>query len=71
MAPSSSIAFTSGAFESVINSLIKVYCTRTVPELEKGMEELKDLVSAYKKENIKIDLKAMSLSARSNLCINR
>ena len=51
-------------------TLKKVYCTRTVPELQKAMEELRDLVSYYESEGIKLDLLAMSLSARPNLCIN-
>lgn len=53
-----------------LQNLDKVYCTRTVPELQKAMEELRDLVSCYESEGIKLDLLAMSLSARPNLCIN-
>ena len=34
------------------------------------MEELRDLESYYESEGIKLDLLAMSLSARPNLCIN-
>jgi len=52
----------------IINKI--VYCTRTVPELQKAMEELRDLVAYYESEGIKLDLLAMSLSARPNLCIN-
>jgi len=47
-----------------------VYCTRTVPEMLKVIEELRDLVQYYKDCNIDLDLLSVSLSARQNLCIN-
>ncbi|CAF0873173.1 unnamed protein product [Brachionus calyciflorus] len=53
--------------------LIKlVYCSRTVPEIEKTVGELKRLIEFYKKETNQPDLKflGLSLSSRKNLCIN-
>ena len=53
--------------------LIKlVYCSRTVPEIEKAVGELKRLIEFYKKETKQPDLKflGLSLSSRKNLCIN-
>lgn len=45
-----------------------IYCTRTVVEMEKVMEELKFLIEARNKESGgKSDLLAMSLSTRRNL----
>ncbi len=48
-----------------------VYCTRTVPEMEKTLRELKVLME-YRKNEIKDDKKllAVGLSARKNLCIH-
>ncbi|XP_065662190.1 general transcription and DNA repair factor IIH helicase subunit XPD isoform X2 [Hydra vulgaris] len=48
-----------------------VYCSRTVPEIEKVMEELKILFDYYKKETGQ-DLKmvGLALSSRKNLCIH-
>ncbi len=50
-----------------------VYCSRTVPELEKVVEELRKLMDYYEKElgqeeNVKI--LGLALSSRKNLCIN-
>nr|AIL94188.1 DNA-repair protein complementing XP-D cells [Brachionus koreanus] len=49
-----------------------VYCSRTVPEIEKAIGELKRLVEFYKQETNQPDLKflGLSLSSRKNLCIN-
>ena len=47
-----------------------VYCTRTVPEMLKVVEELRDLVSYYQESGINLDLLSVSLSARTNMCIN-
>ena len=52
----------------IINKI--VYCTRTVPELTKAMEELRDLIAYYEKDGSPLQVMAMSLSARSSLCIN-
>ncbi|KAL3313442.1 General transcription and DNA repair factor IIH helicase subunit XPD, partial [Cichlidogyrus casuarinus] len=50
-----------------------VYCSRTVPELEKIVEEMKGLDRFYAKETKKegCGLLAVALSARKNLCIER
>jgi DNA excision repair protein ERCC-2 len=49
-----------------------VYCSRTVPEIEKTVGELKRLIDFYKKETKQKELKfiGLSLSSRKNLCIN-
>lgn len=49
-----------------------IYCSRTVPEIEKAIGELKRLVEFYKKQTKQSDLKflGLSLSSRKNLCIN-
>ena len=46
-----------------------VYCSRTVPEIEKAVGELKRLVEFYKKETKQPDLKfiGLSLSSRKNV----
>jgi DNA excision repair protein ERCC-2 len=55
------------------NKLIKlVYCSRTVPEIEKAIGELKRLIEYYKKETKQPNLKFLGLllSSRKNLCIH-
>ncbi|CAG5108094.1 Oidioi.mRNA.OKI2018_I69.chr1.g3629.t1.cds [Oikopleura dioica] len=47
-----------------------IYCTRTVPELTKVVEELRDLVQYYADNGQHLDLLSMSLSSRQNLCVN-
>ena len=48
-----------------------VYCSRTVPEIEKVLEELKLLFAAHLSERGKpIPMLAIGLSARKNLCIH-
>ena len=47
-----------------------VYCTRTVPEVEKTLEELQRLVEYRKAAGCAEDIVALGLSARKNLCIN-
>lgn len=48
-----------------------IYCSRTVPELEKVVEELKNLVKFYE-ENVgeKLQILGLALSSRKNLCIH-
>lgn len=46
-----------------------VYCSRTVPEIEKALDELKGLIEYINTIN-KINFLGMGLSARKNLCIN-
>jgi DNA excision repair protein ERCC-2 len=50
-----------------------VYCSRTVPEIEKTVGEMKRLMDYYKKETNQKNLKfiGLSLSSRKNLCINK
>ena len=47
-----------------------IYCTRTVPELTKVVEELRDLVQFYADNGEHLDILSMSLSSRQNLCVN-
>jgi DNA excision repair protein ERCC-2 len=49
-----------------------VYCSRTVPEIEKTVGELKRLIEFYKKETGQPNLKfiGLSLSSRRNMCIH-
>lgn len=48
-----------------------MYCSRTVPEIDKALEELERLV-AYREEQSgeKVDFVGLGLSSRRNLCIN-
>lgn len=48
-----------------------IYCSRTVPEIEKVLEELKKLMAYYEKENGEHPkLVGVVLSSRKNLCIH-
>ncbi|CAF0855109.1 unnamed protein product [Rotaria sp. Silwood1] len=48
-----------------------IYCSRTVPEIEKVMSELKRLISYYEKElNEKQKFVGIAMSSRKNLCIH-
>uniref|UniRef100_A0A673L9Z3 DNA 5'-3' helicase n=1 Tax=Sinocyclocheilus rhinocerous TaxID=307959 RepID=A0A673L9Z3_9TELE len=48
-----------------------VYCSRTVPEIEKVVEELRKLMDYYAKQTeAKNDFLALALSSRKNLCIH-
>nr|CAG4641470.1 EOG090X01B4 [Eurycercus lamellatus] len=49
-----------------------VYCSRTVPEIEKVMEELRKLMDFYEKEvgTEKTSILGLALSSRKNLCIH-
>nr|CAG4642311.1 EOG090X01B4 [Evadne anonyx] len=48
-----------------------VYCSRTVPELEKVMEELRKLMDYYEKElGVEQNILGLALSSRKNLCIH-
>jgi DNA excision repair protein ERCC-2 len=49
-----------------------IYCTRTVPEMQKVLEELKNLIKYIeKKTQKKCDLLGIGMSSRKNLCINK
>ncbi|XP_054651189.1 general transcription and DNA repair factor IIH helicase subunit XPD isoform X2 [Dunckerocampus dactyliophorus] len=48
-----------------------IYCSRTVPEIEKVVEELRKLMEFYSKETgEKNNFLALALSSRKNLCIH-
>ncbi|KAF9816881.1 hypothetical protein SFRURICE_012223 [Spodoptera frugiperda] len=48
-----------------------IYCSRTVPEIEKVLEELKNLIKYYEKcQGEKPSLTGVVLSSRKNLCIH-
>lgn len=48
-----------------------IYCSRTVPEIEKVMEELKKLLLYYEKEDQQYpSLVGVVLSSRKNMCIH-
>lgn len=53
-------------------SVVKlIYCSRTVPEIEKVMEELKRLLAYIEKErDIPNTMTGVVLSSRKNLCIH-
>jgi len=56
------------AYPTVLTKLI--YCSRTVPEIEKVVEELKNLVEYYQKEEEGYQLLGLALSSRKNLCVH-
>ncbi|XP_045297902.1 general transcription and DNA repair factor IIH helicase subunit XPD isoform X2 [Leopardus geoffroyi] len=48
-----------------------IYCSRTVPEIEKVIEELRKLLHFYEKqEGEKLPFLGLALSSRKNLCIH-
>jgi Rad3-related DNA helicase len=48
-----------------------IYCSRTVPEIEKVMEELKKLLLYYEKQDGEYPhLTGLVLSSRKNLCVH-
>lgn len=48
-----------------------IYCSRTVPEIEKVIEELKKLLDYYEKQDsIYPRLIGLVLSSRKNMCIH-
>nr|CAG4651600.1 EOG090X01B4 [Triops cancriformis] len=48
-----------------------IYCSRTIPEIEKVLEELRNLVAFYEKESGEPNkLVGVALSSRKNLCIH-
>lgn len=57
------------AFPLEVTKLI--YCSRTVPEIEKVVEELRKLLEYYEKEmGEKVPFLGLALSSRKNLCIH-
>lgn len=48
-----------------------IYCSRTLPEIEKCLGELKYLLDYYEKEyGVPEKILALALSSRKNLCIH-
>lgn len=47
-----------------------IYCSRTVPEIEKVVEELRKLFKYYEKNDSKLNMVGLVLSSRKNLCIH-
>lgn len=48
-----------------------IYCSRTVPEIEKVIEELKKLLYYYEEQdNVKPKMTGLVLSSRKNMCIH-
>jgi len=48
-----------------------IYCSRTIPEMEKVMEELRKLMEFYQKNTTEnVNILGLMLSSRKNLCIN-
>ncbi|NWY08002.1 ERCC2 helicase, partial [Nothoprocta ornata] len=48
-----------------------IYCSRTVPEIEKVIEELRKLLDFYEKQlGEKVPLLGLALSSRKNLCVH-
>lgn len=48
-----------------------IYCSRTVPEIEKVIEELKKLLEYYEiQDREKPKLTGLVLSSRKNMCIH-
>uniref|UniRef100_T1IV49 General transcription and DNA repair factor IIH helicase subunit XPD n=1 Tax=Strigamia maritima TaxID=126957 RepID=T1IV49_STRMM len=48
-----------------------LYCSRTLPEIEKVIEELKNLLAYYEKEtNVKQNILGLVLTSRKNLCVH-
>lgn len=48
-----------------------IYCSRTVPEIEKVIQELKKLIDYYEEETkSKSNIIGLVLSSRKNMCIH-
>ncbi|XP_075213318.1 general transcription and DNA repair factor IIH helicase subunit Xpd [Lycorma delicatula] len=47
-----------------------IYCSRTVPEIEKVVEELRKLFKYYEKNETPLNMLGLVLSSRKNLCIH-
>lgn len=48
-----------------------IYCSRTIPEIEKVVEELKNLIKYYEEQQgEKPSLVGVVLTSRKNLCIH-
>lgn len=47
-----------------------IYCSRTVPEIDKALAELKHLMAYRKAQGIEEDFFGVGLTSRKNLCLN-
>jgi DNA excision repair protein ERCC-2 len=47
-----------------------IYCSRTVPEIDKALAELKHLMAYRKDQGIVEDFFGVGLTSRKNLCLN-
>lgn len=47
-----------------------IYCSRTIPEIEKVVEELRKLFKYYEKNDEKLNMVGLVLSSRKNMCIH-
>lgn len=47
-----------------------VYCSRTVPEIDKALAELKHLMAYRKEQGIDEEFFGIGLTSRKNLCLN-
>ncbi|KAI8096768.1 uncharacterized protein BX664DRAFT_324780 [Halteromyces radiatus] len=47
-----------------------IYCSRTVPEIEKALAELEHLMEYRRKEGLQEDFFALGLTSRKNLCLH-
>ncbi|KAI8887472.1 DNA repair helicase [Backusella circina FSU 941] len=47
-----------------------IYCSRTVPEIDKALAELKHLINYRKKEGLDEDFFGVGLTSRKNLCLH-
>lgn len=47
-----------------------IYCSRTLPEIEKVVEELRKLFAYYEKNDEKLNMVGLVLSSRKNMCIH-
>lgn len=57
--------------ENPLNITKLIYCSRTVPEIEKVIEELQRLIEYYEKETqSKPNIVGLVLSSRKNMCIH-
>lgn len=47
-----------------------IYCSRTIPEIEKVVEELRKLYKYYEKNDEQLNMVGLVLSSRKNMCIH-
>ncbi|KAI8069763.1 uncharacterized protein B0P05DRAFT_550773 [Gilbertella persicaria] len=47
-----------------------IYCSRTVPEIDKALAELKNLIAYRKSQGLEEDFLGLGLTSRKNLCLH-